>query len=50
MVRIIVRTLIEVGKGRIAADDIPDIILSKDRARVKELAPAKGLYLLKVEF
>ena len=50
MVRIIVRTLIDVGKGRIKAGDIPDIILSKERARVKELAPAKGLYLLKVDF
>ena len=50
MVRIIVRTLIEAGKGRIKPESIPDIILSKDRSRVKELAPAKGLYLLKIFF
>ena len=50
MVRIIVRTLIEAGKGRIKPESIPEIILSKDRARVKELAPAKGLYLLNVMF
>ena len=50
MVRIMVKALISVGAGKLKPDDIKDIILSKDRRRVRELMPAKGLYLLEVIF
>lgn len=48
MVRIIVGTLTEVAYGRIKAEDITEIILSKDRSKAGMTAPAEGLYLNKV--
>ena len=48
MVRIIVGTLVEVAHGRIASEDIPDIIASRDRSRAGMTAPPQGLYLNKV--
>ena len=48
MVRIIVGTLISVAVGRISPEEIPDIILSKNRSRAGMTAPADGLYLNKV--
>ncbi len=50
MVRIIAGTLMEVGKGRIEADSISAIILSKKRARAGATAKAQGLTLLKVRY
>lgn len=48
MVRIIVGTLVYVGSGKIAPDDITDIINSTDRRRAGITAPAKGLCLKEV--
>jgi tRNA pseudouridine38-40 synthase len=48
MVRIITGTLIFAGVGKIAVDDISDIIKSKDRTRAGITAPPYGLYLDKV--
>jgi len=45
MVRIVVGTLLEVQQGRIAPDDIKDIILSCDRENAGFTAPPQGLYL-----
>ena len=50
MVRIIAGTLIDVGGGKIAPSDIPDIIESRDRDRAGNTAPAKGLTLVGYEF
>lgn len=50
MVRIIVGTLTEVAFGRISPDDIPDIIVSRDRSRAGMTAPAEGLFLNKVSY
>ncbi len=50
MVRNMVGTLIDVGRGKIAAADIPAIFAAKDRRRAGQTAPAKGLTLLKVEY
>jgi len=49
-VRIIVGTLVEVGKGKILSGNIKNIIESKDRSQAGATAPAHGLYLLKVEY
>jgi len=49
-VRIIVGTLVEVGKGKIEPQEIKKIIESKDRSRAGPTAPAHGLYLIKVEY
>lgn len=50
MVRIIAGTLIEVGQGKILAEDMADIIRSCDRNRAGNTAPAKGLTLVSYEF
>jgi len=50
MVRNMVGTLIDVGRGKIAARDIPAIFAAKDRRRAGQTAPAKGLTLVKVEY
>lgn len=50
MVRNMVGTLIDVGKGKIRADEIPAIFAAKDRRRAGQTAPAKGLTLEKVEY
>ncbi len=50
MVRIMVGTLIYVNEGKIDINSIRDIILSKDRESAGVTAPAKGLYLNRVEY
>lgn len=50
MVRIIVGTLVAVGKGKINPQEIPAIIESKNRKKAGETMPACGLYLFKVEY
>ena len=50
MVRIMTGTLIDVGKGRAAPEDIKDIILSGERANAGTTAPAQGLYLKEVYY
>lgn len=48
MVRAIVGTLLDIGYGKIAVDDIHDIIASKNRSNAGASAPAYGLYLTKI--
>ncbi|KIL72054.1 tRNA pseudouridine(38-40) synthase TruA [Bacillus badius] len=48
MVRIIAGTLMEVGRGRIAPDCMPDILAGRDRSLAGKTAPAEGLYLWEV--
>lgn len=48
MVRILVGTLLEVGEGKIAPEEIPEITLSHNRCRAGSTAPAHGLYLNRV--
>ncbi|TDT50400.1 tRNA pseudouridine(38-40) synthase TruA [Fonticella tunisiensis] len=50
MVRIIAGTLVDIGRGRIAGSEIEEIILSKDRERAGQTAPASGLCLEKVYY
>jgi tRNA pseudouridine38-40 synthase len=50
MVRKIVGTLIEVGKGRLAPDDIPKLIELRDRSQSGPTVPPEGLYLVSLEF
>ncbi|SHH54105.1 tRNA pseudouridine38-40 synthase [Clostridium grantii DSM 8605] len=48
MVRIMVGTLIDVGRERIKPDRIKDILLAKDRKCASKTAPSSGLCLEKV--
>ena len=50
MVRIMTGTLTDVARGKIDADSIGDVILSRDRRRAGITAPAEGLYLNKVVY
>ena len=50
MVRIIAGTLVEVGLGKIKAEDIPSIIEGKDRTKAGKTLPPQGLMLLSVEY
>jgi tRNA pseudouridine38-40 synthase len=45
MVRNIVGTLVEVGKGRMTVDGVRDILASKDRTKAGPTAPSHGLFL-----
>lgn len=48
MVRIIAGTIVDVGRGRISAQSMRDILLAKDRRAARQTAPAQGLSLLEV--
>ena len=50
MVRAIVGTLIDIGKGKLTIEEFRAIIESKDRSAAGSSAPACGLYLMKVDY
>ena len=50
MVRAIVGTLLEVGKGKIIVDDFRKIIELKNRRAAGTSAPAHGLFLVDIEY
>lgn len=50
MARTIAGTLIDVGRGKLAPDDVRDILAARDRTRAGPTAPAAGLYLLRVRY
>ena len=50
MVRILTGTLIEVGRGKLTAEEMPDILEAKDRGAAGFTAPAQGLYLVEVTY
>lgn len=50
MVRNIVGTIIEVGKGKIKPEEVREIINSKDRRLAGPTAPARGLFLEKINY
>lgn len=50
MVRSIVGTLIDVGRGKNKLEDIAKIIQAKNRTQAGKTLEAKGLYLLSVEY
>jgi tRNA pseudouridine38-40 synthase len=50
MVRNIVGTLVEVGRGRMHQEDVPAILDARDRTKAGPTAPPQGLYLVKVNY
>ena len=50
MVRRVVATLIRVGRGKLAADEVAAILKSCDPTQVKDTAPAYGLCLVDVTY
>jgi tRNA pseudouridine38-40 synthase len=50
MVRILVGTLVDVGRGRLSEQAVRDILMAKDRRAAGRTAPAKGLFLTWVRY
>ncbi len=50
MVRAIVGTMVEVGRGKINHEEFERIIVSKNRSSAGMSAPAKGLFLTAIEY
>jgi len=50
MVRAIVGTLVEVGKGKMSAEEFQKILESRDRKKAGQTAPAHGLFLKEVKY
>ena len=50
MVRAIVGTMVEIGREKVDLDGFEDIILAKARSRAGKSAPAKGLFLVDIEY
>jgi tRNA pseudouridine38-40 synthase len=50
MVRNLVGTMLEVGRGRLMAEDIPGILAARNRSMAGPTAPARGLFLYSVEY
>lgn len=50
MVRIIAGTIVDVGLGKINANDIPEILKSGDRTKAGKTLPPHGLYLVSVNY
>lgn len=50
MVRNLVGTFVEAAAGRISADDIPTILAARNRSAAGPTAPARGLFLVEVEY
>ncbi len=50
MVRNMVGTVVDVGKGTLTSEAFAEIIASKDRRRAGMTAPAHGLYLVNVQY
>ena len=50
MVRAIVGTLVEVGRGRMEVEDVRRIIEAKDRCQAGESVPGKALFLVDIKY
>ncbi len=50
MVRNLVGTMLDVGRGRLRCQDIPGILAARSRTAAGPTAPARGLFLVSVEY
>jgi tRNA pseudouridine38-40 synthase len=50
MVRAIVGTLVDVGKGKITVDEVNNILASKNRCEAGHSVPAHGLFLTRIYY
>jgi tRNA pseudouridine38-40 synthase len=50
MVRNLVGTMLDVGRGHLGLDEVPKILAARRRAAAGATAPARGLFLVSVEY
>ena len=50
MVRSIVGTMVDIGRGKTDINGLEEILNSRDRCRAGKSAPAKGLFLVDIEY
>jgi tRNA pseudouridine38-40 synthase len=50
MVRAVVGTLVEIGRGRRPVEWIDEVIASRDRTAAGPTVPATGLFLVRVDY
>ena len=50
MVRSLVGTLVEIGRGQRPVDDMARLLAAPDRSQAGRTAPARGLFLMKVDY
>jgi tRNA pseudouridine38-40 synthase len=50
MVRALAGTLIDVGRGKLAPEDVRAILAARDRKQAGPTAPPEGLYLVSVQY
>jgi tRNA pseudouridine38-40 synthase len=50
MVRVIVGTLVEVGRGRRLCDNVTELLNCGTRAKAGPTAPPHGLFLVRVDY
>ena len=50
MVRNLVGTMVDVGRGSLEVEQLPRILASRDRKEAGPTAPASGLYLMEVQY
>ncbi len=50
MIRIIIGTLLEVGRGKISPEEFVKIMKAKDRTRAGSTVPPQGLFLVRVNY
>jgi tRNA pseudouridine38-40 synthase len=50
MVRAVVGTLLEVGRGRMSEQQFAEVITAKNRCKAGHSAPAEGLSLIDIQY
>jgi tRNA pseudouridine38-40 synthase len=50
MVRNLVGTMLDVGRGHLQLSEIPSIVAARSRSAAGPTAPARGLFLYSVEY
>jgi tRNA pseudouridine38-40 synthase len=50
MVRSIAGTLVLVGRGQVSSQELESFLLARDRSLIKQVAPAQGLCLMRVDY